>query len=68
MRYTKEQIARALSLAVDCLDAAYANEREAFDRSDTELDALSKAMEVLIALKQTDRIAPTFGDKNDPII
>ena len=68
MRYTKEQIARALSLAVDCLDAAHANEREAFDRSDTELDALSKAMEVLIALKQTDRIAPTFGDKNDPII
>ena len=68
MRYTKEQIARALSLAVDCLDAAHANEREAFDRSDTELDELSKAMEVLIALKQTDRIAPTFGDKNDPII
>lgn len=68
MRYTKEQIARALSFAVDYLDAAYMNEREAHDRSDTKLDALSKALGVLIALKQADRIAPTFGDKNDPII
>ena len=68
MRYTKEQIARALSLAVDCLDAAHANEKEAFDRSDTKLDELSKALDILIALKQADRIAPTFGDKNDPII
>ena len=72
--YTKEQIARALSLAVDCLDAAYQNEREAHDRSDTKLDALSKALGVLIALisplgrRGVDRIAPTFGDKNDPII
>ena len=68
MRYTKEQIARALSLAVDCLDGAHANEKDAHDRSDIKLDALSKALGVLIALKQADRIAPTFGDKNDPII
>ena len=68
MEYTKQEIARALALAVDCLDAAHANEKEAHDRSDTKLDALSKALGVLIALKQTDRIAPTFGDENDPII
>lgn len=65
---TNEEIARALSLAVDCLSAAYQNEKDAHDRSDAKLDALSKALGVLIALKQTDRIAPTFGDKNDPIV
>lgn len=70
MRYTKEEVKRALALAVDCLDAAYMNEREAHDRSDTKLDELSKAMDILITLryKGVDRIAPTFGDKNDPII
>jgi hypothetical protein len=74
MKYTNKEIHRALSLAVDCLDAAHANEKEAFDRSDTKLDALSKAGDVLIALisplgrRGVDRIAPTFGDKNDPII
>jgi len=73
MRYNKEEIARALSLAVDCLDAAYQNEKGIFKtRSNTKLDELSKALDVLVALKQTDRypdrIAPTFGDKNDPII
>jgi len=68
MEYTKQEIARALALAVDCLDAAHANEKEAHDRSDTKLDALSKALDVLVALKQADRIAPTFGDENDPII
>ena len=70
MRYTKEQIARALSFAVDYLDAAYMNEREAHDRSDAKLDELSKAVDVLVALSivNVDKIAPTFGDKNDPII
>ena len=70
MKYTKEQIARALSLAVDCLDAAYMNEREAHDRSDTKLDELSKALDILVTLRYegVDRIAPTFGDENDPII
>ena len=70
MRYTKEQIARALSFAVDYLDAAYMNEREAHDRSDAKLDELSKALDILITLRYegVDRIAPTFGDKNDPII
>tara|TARA_Y100001963_G_scaffold124364_1_gene175126 strand:- start:9 stop:221 length:213 start_codon:yes stop_codon:yes gene_type:complete len=70
MRYTKEEIARALALAVDCLDAAVANERDAHDRSDTKLDELSKAVDVLVALSivNVDKIAPTFGDKNDPII
>ena len=70
MRYTKEQIARALSLAVDCLDAAHANEKDAHDRSDTKLDELSKALDILVTLRYegVDRIAPTFGDKNDPII
>ena len=70
MRYTNEEIARALSLAVDCLDAAKANERDAHDRSDTKLDELSNAVDVLVALSivNVDKIAPTFGDKNDPII
>ena len=70
MKYTKKQIARALSLAVDCIDAAYINEKEAHDGSDTKLDALSKALDILITLRYegVDRIAPTFGDKNDPII
>ena len=71
MRYNKEEIARALSLAVDCLDAAYQNEKGIFKtRSNTKLDELSKALDVLITLRYegVDRIAPTFGDKNDPII
>ena len=70
MRYTNEEIARALALAVDCLDAANANERAAHDRSDTKLDELSKALDILVTLRYegVDRIAPTFGDKNDPII
>ena len=70
MKYTNEEIARALSLAVDYLDAAYINEKDAHDRSDTKLDALSKALDILVALSivNVDRIAPTFGDKNDPII
>ena len=70
MRYTKEQIARALSLAGDCLDAAHANEKDAHDRSDTKLDELSKALDILVTLRYegVDRIAPTFGDENDPII
>ena len=68
MKYTNKEVHRAFSLAVDCLSAAYQNEKDAHDRSDIKLDALSKALGVLIALKQADRIAPTFGDKNDPII
>ena len=75
MKYTKEEVHRALSLAVDCLDAAYQNEKGIFKtRSNTKLDELSKAGDVLIALisplvrRGVDRIAPTFGDKNDPII
>ena len=70
MRYTKEQIARALSLAVDCLDAAHANEKDAHDRSATKLDELSKALDILVTLRYegVDRIAPTFGDEHDPII
>ena len=70
MKYANEEIKRALSLAVDCLDAAHANEKEAHDRSDTKLDELSKAVEVLetLSIVGVDKIAPTFGDKNDPII
>ena len=71
MKYTKEEVHRALALAVDCLDAAYQNEKGIFKtRSNTKLDELSKAVDVLVALSivNVDKIAPTFGDKNDPII
>ena len=50
MKYTNDEIKRALALAVDCLDAAYANEKDAHDRSETKLDALSKALDVLVTL------------------
>ena len=70
MKYTNKEVHRALALAVDCLDAAKANERDAHDRSDTKLDELSKALDILVTLRYegVDRIAPTFGDENDPII
>ena len=71
MKYTKEEVHRALALAVDCLDAAYQNEKGIFKtRSNTKLDELSKALDILITLRYegVDRIAPTFGDENDPII
>jgi len=70
MKYTNEEVKRALSLAVTYLDAAYQNEKDMIDQDKTELDALSKALDVLVTLGivGVNKIAPTFGDKNDPII
>ena len=71
MTYTNEEIARALSLAVTWLDAAYINERERYLHFEErgKLAELDKAIKVLTELNAmgVDRIAPTFGDKNDPI-
>ena len=70
MKYTNEEIKRALSLAVTYLDAAYQNEKDMIDQDKTELDALSKALDVLVTLGivGVNKIAPAFGDENDPII